>query len=45
MGMGIFFFIAALGIQLNELMKLKEDQRSTSFFELAKVIQISKLNV
>ena len=32
-----FFFletIAALSIQLNELMKLKEDQKSTSFFEL-----------
>ena len=26
--------IAALSIQLNELMKLNEDQKSTSFFEL-----------
>ena len=33
----VFFFletIAALSIQLNELMKLNEDQRSKSFFEL-----------
>ena len=36
MGESVFFFfetIAALSIQLNELMKLM-DQRSTSFFEL-----------
>ena len=44
--------IAALGlkvawsIQLNELMKLNEYQRSTSFFELGqRSFQISKLNV
>ena len=41
MGESVFFFffletIAALSIQLNELMKLNEDQRSTSFFDLAK---------
>ena len=37
MGESVFFFletIAALSIQLNELMKLNEDHRSTSFFEL-----------
>ena len=39
MGESVFFCffletIAALSIQLNELMKLNEDQRSTSFFEL-----------
>ena len=38
MGESVFLFfletIAALSIQLNELMKLNEDQRSMSFFEL-----------
>ena len=35
MGESVFFgTIAALSIQLNELMKLNEDQRSTSFLEL-----------
>ena len=37
MGESVFFVffetIAALSIQLNELMKLNKDQRSTSFFD------------